>query len=146
MTSTRPRSRGLSLAFAVFLLLTPVPAPSQEAAPAPPPPPEKPPAEILDGAASEQTAANGEASASQERVNQLDDETQRLLVRYRTAVGEAESIKGYSDQLRLQMQPADRAAAHLDHPVMPTIAAKRLQQRDLSSTLPAGNQCRFHLR
>ena len=114
MTSTRPRSRGLSLAFAVFLLLTPVPAPSQEAAPAPPPPPEKPPAEILDGAASEQTAANGEASASQERVNQLDDETQRLLVRYRTAVGEAESIKGYSDQLRLQIQSQEEDIASIE--------------------------------
>jgi flagellar motility protein MotE (MotC chaperone) len=115
MTSTRPRSRGLSLTVAaLLLLLTPVPAPSQEAPPAPPPPPEKPPAEILDAAAGEQTAANGEASASQERVNQLDDETQRLLVRYRTAVGEAESIKGYSDQLRLQIQSQEEDIASIE--------------------------------
>jgi hypothetical protein len=107
----------LSLAFAaLLLLLAPVPAPSlaDEAAPAPPPPPEKPPAEILDGAASEQTAANGEASASQERVNQLDDETQRLLVRYRTAVGEAESINSYSDQLRLQIQSQEEDIASIE--------------------------------
>jgi len=115
MTSTRPRSRGLSLAFAAFLLLlTPVPAPCDEAEPAPPPPPEKPPAEILDAAAGEQTAANAEAGASQERVNQLDDETQRLLVRYRTAVGEAESIKGYSDQLRLQIQSQEEDIASIE--------------------------------
>lgn len=115
MTSTRPRSRGLSLAFAaLLLLLAPVPAPSQEAAPAPPPPPEKPPAEILDAAAGEQTAANGEAGASQERVNQLDDETQRLLVRYRTAVGEAESINSYSDQLRLQIQSQEEDIASIE--------------------------------
>jgi hypothetical protein len=99
---------------ALLLLLTPVPAPSQEAPPAPPPPPEKPPAEILDAAAGEQTAANGEASASQERVNQLDDETQRLLVRYRTAVGEAESIKSYSDQLRLQIQSQEEDIASIE--------------------------------
>ena len=115
MTSTRPRSRGLSLAFAAFLLLlTPVPAPSQEAAPAPPPPPEKPPAEILDAAAGERDAANVEASASQERVNQLDDETQRLLVRYRTAVGEKESIERYSDQLRLQIQSQEEDIASIE--------------------------------
>jgi len=115
MTSTRPRSRGLSLAFAAFLLLlTPVPAPCDEAEPAPPPPPEKPPAEILDAAAGEQTAANAEAGASQERVNQLDDETQRLLVRYRTAVGEAESIKSYSDQLRLQIQSQEEDIASIE--------------------------------
>ena len=117
MTSTRPRSRGLSLAFAaLLLLLAPVPAPSlaDEAAPAPPPPPEKPPAEILDAAAGERDAANVEASASQERVNQLDDETQRLLVRYRTAVGEAESIKSYSDQLRLQIQSQEEDIASIE--------------------------------
>ena len=115
MTNTRARSRGSSLVVAaLFLLLTPAPAPSQEAAPAPPPPPEKPPAEILDAAAGEQTAANGEASASQERVNQLDDETQRLLVRYRTAVGEAESIKSYSDQLRLQIQSQEGDIASIE--------------------------------
>lgn len=115
MTNTRARSRGSSLVVAAFLLLlTPVPAPSQEAAPAPPPPPEKPPAEILDAAAGERDAANVEASASQERVNQLDDETQRLLVRYRTAVGEAESIKSYSDQLRLQIQSQEEDIASIE--------------------------------
>ena len=115
MTNTRARSRGLSLIVAaLLLLLTPVPAPSQQAAPAPPPPPEKPPAEILDAAAGEQTAANGEASASQERVNELDDETQRLLVRYRTAVGEKESIERYSDQLRLQIQSQEEDIASIE--------------------------------
>jgi len=115
MTNTRARSRGLSLIVAaLLLLLTPVPAPSQEAAPAPPPAPEKPPAEILTSAAGEQTAANGEASASQERVNQLDDETQRLLVRYRTAVGEKESIERYSDQLRLQIQSQEEDIASIE--------------------------------
>ena len=114
MTNTRARSWGSSLVLAALLLLTPVPAPSQEAAPAPPPAPEKPPAEILASAAGEQTAANGEASASQERVNQLDDETQRLLVRYRTAVGERESIERYSDQLRLQIQSQEEDIASIE--------------------------------
>ena len=126
MTSTPPRSRGSSLAVAallLLLLLAPVPAPSQEAEPAPdaaaeaaapPPPPEKPPGEILDAAVVEQKAANGEAGASQERVNELDDETQRLLVQYRTALGEAESIKGYSDQLRLQIQSQEQDIASIE--------------------------------
>lgn len=115
MTNTRARSRGLSLfVAALLLLLTPVPAPSQEAAPAPPAPPEKPPTEILDAAAGEQSAANGEAGASQERVNELDDETQRLLVRYRTAMGEKESIERYSDQLRLQIQSQEEDIASIE--------------------------------
>jgi hypothetical protein len=121
MMTTRARSRGLSLVVAalfalplLLFLLTPVPAPSQEAAPVPPPPPEKPPAEVLDEAAGEQSAANGEANASQERVNQLDDETQRLLVRYRTAVGEKESIEDYSKQLRLQIQSQEEDIASIE--------------------------------
>lgn len=115
MMITRARSRGSTLVVAaLLLLLTPVRAPSQETAPAPPAPPEKPPAEILDAAAGEQSVANGEASASQERVNELDDETQRLLVRYRTAMGEKESIERYSDQLRLQLQSQEEDIASIE--------------------------------
>jgi hypothetical protein len=84
------------------------------AAPAPAAPPEKPPGEVLDAAAAEQSAANGEASASQERVNQLDDDTQRLLVQYRTALGEADSIRQYSEQLRLQIQSQEADIASIE--------------------------------
>jgi hypothetical protein len=128
MMSTPPRSRGASLAAAslVLLLLVPVPAPSQEQAAeeapdaaaaegAPPPAPAgPPPGEVLDAAVAEQTAANGEATASQERVNQLDDETQRLLVQYRTALGEADSIRQYSEQLRLQIQSQEEDIASIE--------------------------------
>ena len=125
MTCTPPRSRGASLAAAALLLLflVPIPAPSQEAEPAPdaaaegapaPAPPETPPDEVLDAAVAEQTAANGEATASQERVNQLDDETQRLLVQYRTALGEADSIRQYSEQLRLQIQSQEEDIASIE--------------------------------
>jgi hypothetical protein len=127
MTSTPPRSRGASFAAAslLLLLLAPVPAPSQEqdaekapdeaaeGAPAPAPA-GPPPGEVLDAAVAEQTAANGEAAASQERVNQLDDETQRLLVQYRTALGEADSIRQYSEQLRLQIQSQEEDIASIE--------------------------------
>ena len=125
MTSTPLRSRGASLAAASLLLLVliPSPAPSQEAEPAEgeaaegalaPAPVQTPPEEVLDAAVSEQRAANGEAAASQERVNELDDETQRLLVQYRTALGEADSIRQYSEQLRLQVQSQEEDIASIE--------------------------------
>jgi len=36
-------------------------------------------------------------------VNELDDETQKLLAAYRTAIGETDSIKAYTDKLQAQV-------------------------------------------
>lgn len=71
----------------------------QQPAPAP-----VPGDEALVAAVAEQSRADREAAKSQERVSELDDETQKLLAQYRTALGEKDSIEAYSDQLRIQIQ------------------------------------------
>ena len=53
----------------------------------------------LDKVLKEQINADGDAKASQDRVNQLDDETQKLLSEYRKATSDAESYSTYADQL-----------------------------------------------
>lgn len=116
---TRPPlwSWGRALAAAALLLLPCLPASAQDAAPAPaeveaatPPPP----GPTLDTVISEQAAANRDASSAQARVNDLDDETQKLLMQYRTALSEADSIKGYTDKLQVQVESQREDIASLE--------------------------------
>jgi len=58
----------------------------------------------LDNVVNERIAVDEEAKASQDRVDQLDDETQKLLSEYRKAVSDAESYARYADQLQVQIQ------------------------------------------
>jgi septal ring factor EnvC (AmiA/AmiB activator) len=58
----------------------------------------------LDKLVKEQIRTDADAKASQERVNQLDDETQKLLSEYRKALADAESYNAYADQLTAQVQ------------------------------------------
>jgi hypothetical protein len=51
-----------------------------------------------------QVAADKEASASQQRINDIDDETRVLLQKYNQLLSEAESMNGYSDHLALTVQ------------------------------------------
>jgi hypothetical protein len=107
---TRPPlwSRGATLAVAALLLLPWLSASAQDAAQPPAPavpaaaPP--PPGPTLDVIVAEQSAADRDAGASQGRVNELDDETQKLLAQYRTALGEADSIKAYTEKLQVQVE------------------------------------------
>ena len=52
----------------------------------------------------ERIGGDQEAKASQERINQLDDETQRLLSEYRRALAEKESYESYAIQLTGQIE------------------------------------------
>ena len=109
-------SRGPTLAVAALLLLPSLPALAQDAAQSPPEagtPSEAPAAAPVAPAATgptiemivaEQTSADADAGAAQGRVNELDDETQKLLGAYRTAVGETESIKAYAEKLQTQVE------------------------------------------
>jgi hypothetical protein len=122
---TRPPASPWGSTLAVALLLGPIvalsPAAAQEAKPSaqqppdaaqkppgaaqqPAAPPTRPTSELLELAVNEQTGADQEAAASQERISEIDDETQKLLGQYRTAVGEKESIEAYSAQLEIQIQ------------------------------------------
>jgi hypothetical protein len=51
----------------------------------------------------EETRAQSEASASQERIDEVDDDTQKMLAEYRQVTAEAESFKTYNDQLAAQI-------------------------------------------
>ena len=58
----------------------------------------------LDNVVNERIAVDEEAKASQDRIDQLDDETQKLLSAYRKAVGDTESYARYADQLAVQVR------------------------------------------
>jgi hypothetical protein len=97
---------GAALAAALLALAAAAPSRAQDApaAAVAPPPPSISPTQILEVAVTEQAGADREAAASQERISEIDDETQKLLAQYRTALGERESIEAYSDQLRVQIE------------------------------------------
>jgi hypothetical protein len=100
-----PRGSTLAVALLFLSLVATAPARAQEAPAAQPAAPPSPPAgELLQKAVTEQSGADQEAASSQERISEIDDETQRLLAQYRTAVGERESIEAYSAQLEIQIQ------------------------------------------
>jgi septal ring factor EnvC (AmiA/AmiB activator) len=52
----------------------------------------------------EQSQIDKAAAASQQRINQLDDQAQTLVGQYRQTVAETESIKAYNHQLSLQVK------------------------------------------
>jgi seryl-tRNA synthetase len=53
---------------------------------------------------SEQVKAEEAARASQKRVEQLDEETTKMLADYRQMTAEAQSLKGYNEQLATQVK------------------------------------------
>jgi len=108
-----PKHLASVLAVAWLVLTAPMrPAHAQAegAAPAAPPPP---PATRLGDVVEQQQGANQEAKAAQERINEIDDETQKLLTAYRTAVAEKESIDAYSAQLKLQIDSQEQDLASI---------------------------------
>src|SRR5687767_6293967 len=52
----------------------------------------------------EQQQTNKAAATSQSRINQLDDETQRMLDDYRATLRETDSLRRYNEQLELQIK------------------------------------------
>jgi hypothetical protein len=98
---------GLALTCAVSLGAMPAAAQDAPAAqPAAPPAPKGPPPEVerFGAVVQAQLAMDQEAQASQQRIDTLDDETQKLLAEYRKAVADAESYTTYANQLELQVK------------------------------------------
>jgi hypothetical protein len=62
----------------------------------------------------EETKTLNEASASQERIDKLDDDTQKLLSEYRQVTAETESLKSYNDQLAGQIPSQAQELASID--------------------------------
>ena len=52
----------------------------------------------------EQQATDDAARRSQQKIDQLDDQTQKMLSEYRAAVRETQSLKQYNEQLAVQVQ------------------------------------------
>jgi len=70
--------------------------------------------EKLRAVVGEETKALNEASASQERIDRLDDDTQKLLAEYRQVTAETESLKTYNDQLAAQVPSQAQELASLE--------------------------------
>jgi Protein of unknown function (DUF3450) len=66
----------------------------------------------------EQNAANKAAAASQARVNQLDDDTQRMLSDYRDTLRETESLRRYNEQLELQIKSQETEIVSINQQIL----------------------------
>ena len=62
----------------------------------------------------EETKSLNEASASQQRIDHLDDDTQKLLTEYRQVTAETESLKTYNDQLAAQIPSQQQEVASIE--------------------------------
>ena len=51
----------------------------------------------------EEVRAQGDAAAAQQRIDRLDDETQKMVTEYRQLVAETESMRTYNEQLGAQV-------------------------------------------
>ena len=72
----------------------------------------------LGRALQEQTGVNQDAQGSQKRVDDVDDETQRLLTEYRRALTDAESYTTYANQLEAQVQSQRDEMAEMDRQLL----------------------------
>ncbi|MGH7822734.1 MAG: DUF3450 domain-containing protein, partial [Candidatus Binatia bacterium] len=68
-------------------------------------------AQAVDRVIGEQAAADKAAQASQQKIDQLADQTQDMLAKYRQALTDSESLKKYNEQLAIQVKSqSDRIA------------------------------------
>lgn len=113
--------RGARIAAAALALVTALPAPtraedsalpaatatgSAAAATAP--------VEKVEAVTREQAEADKASQASQQRINEIDDETQKMLAEYRRALADAESHAAYADQLSRQVESQKEELAEID--------------------------------
>lgn len=68
-------------------------------------------AQLLELAMNEQAAADRAAASSQKQIDQLHDETQGMVTKYRLALADAESFKNYNDQLAVQLSSQEAEIA-----------------------------------
>jgi hypothetical protein len=72
----------------------------------------------LDRAVEAQIGVDEAAKAAQARVDDLDDETQKLLSEYRRALADAESYGTYADQLQVQVASQREEMAEMDRQLL----------------------------
>src|SRR5262245_1975936 len=69
--------------------------------------------EQLRAIVAEEARAQSDASASQDRIDHLDDETQKLLAEYRQVTAETESMRSYNAQLAAQVPSQNEEVASI---------------------------------
>jgi hypothetical protein len=70
-------------------------------------------AQALQRVMSEQAGANKEAAASQARIDQMADQTQNMVAKYRQTLADADSLKKYNDQLAVQVKSQTERIANM---------------------------------
>src|SRR6185503_4885015 len=73
--------------------------------------------QLVTQSVNEQVQANKAASASQSRINALDDETQSMLGEYRATVRETESLRRYNEQLEQQIKSQEEEVVSIQHQI-----------------------------
>jgi hypothetical protein len=131
---------GLALACAIALGAATAGAQDAPAAqPVAPPAPKGPPPEMerFGAVVQAQLAMDQEAQASQQRIDSLDDETQKLLAEYRKAVADAESYTTYANQLEVQVKSQQEELANIQRQLLEVETTSReitpLMQKMLST-------------
>lgn len=116
-TSALPVSLAIALAAGPAYAQSAAPAaPAADPAPASPQPapPVASPVEKLDAVTREKAEADRSAQASQQRINAVDDETQKLLSEYRRAVADTESYVAYAAQLAKQIESQNEELTEIE--------------------------------
>ena len=137
------RAIQLGLALAWALAVTPNRAGAQDAPAATPaaaearPATSQRPTRNLDSAWREQLGSDEEARASQQRIDELDDETLKMLSEYRRALADAESYATYSKQLEAQVESQDAEISSINQQLLEVETTSRevlpLMQRMLAT-------------
>lgn len=86
----------------------------------------------LDAVVSERISADDAARASQKRIEQLDDETQKLLTEYRKAIADRESYDAYARQLEVQVKSQGEEIAAIQQQLLEI----ETTSREISPLLP----------
>ena len=81
----------------------------------------------MDDVLKEQVATNKAAVEAQAKIDQLEDETQDMAVKYRESLGVAASMEKYSDQLTVQLDSQNKQLADMKQ----QLAQIEVTQRDI---------------
>ncbi|MGH8481111.1 MAG: DUF3450 domain-containing protein [Nevskiaceae bacterium] len=73
--------------------------------------------QVVTTTVNEQAGANKAAAASQARVNQLDDQTQEMLLDYRDTLRETEVLRRYNEQMELQIKAQEEDMVSIEQQI-----------------------------
>lgn len=125
------------LALAILARTSPAAEPEPAPAPAAAPVQAAIPTQKLDEVRGEQMGADKGALAAQQRINRIDDDTQKMLAEYRRALADAESHEAYATQLARQVESQKEEMADIQRQLDEVEATSReivpLEQKMLAT-------------